>query len=157
ILHTCDAVVSGSTALHILLPECETAWTPTDLDIYVPQRTCTMMLRRLMLEGYTVVKEKVETRRGYRYSAVSRVIVVGNGCSTIDIVVSRTATSITPIFQFHSTAAMNFFSADTIFCSYPNLTLRHLSMANAGPLYLGAVNLATIEALTKYQSRGFHL
>ncbi|KAI5981975.1 hypothetical protein EDD15DRAFT_2134073, partial [Pisolithus albus] len=155
LLHTCDAVVSGSTVLHILLPESGTAWTPVDLDIYVPQRTCMMMLRRLKVEGYSVVKEKVETTMGYPYLAVSRVIIVGNGQTTINVVVSRSATSISPIFQFHTTAVMNFFSADSIFCSYPNLTLRHLTMVNAGPLYFGTMNLATIDAMTKYKARGF--
>ncbi|KAI6130705.1 hypothetical protein EDD16DRAFT_1446124, partial [Pisolithus croceorrhizus] len=131
ILRTCDAVVSGSTALHILLPELGTGWTPADMDVYIPQRTSALMLRRLKVEGYTPVAEKVQHTHGYRYSDVLRVLVVSNGYCKIDVVVSRTPAAISPIFQFHSTALMNFISADTIFCCYPKLTLHYVSMANA--------------------------
>lgn len=42
-LRSCDAVVSGSTALHLLMPEEGTTWIPSDLDIYLPQQTLPMM------------------------------------------------------------------------------------------------------------------
>lgn len=44
LVHGCDAVISGSTALHLLLPKCGTAWTPKDLDLYVPLRTSAVLL-----------------------------------------------------------------------------------------------------------------
>lgn len=47
ILRSCDAVVSGSSALRILLPEIGPTWSPTDLDIYVPRSTFLQMQRKI--------------------------------------------------------------------------------------------------------------
>ncbi|KIK18237.1 hypothetical protein PISMIDRAFT_109878, partial [Pisolithus microcarpus 441] len=46
------AVISGSMALHLALPEQGTPWSPRDLDIYIPWKMSTLMLNRLKLEGY---------------------------------------------------------------------------------------------------------
>ncbi|KAI6008657.1 hypothetical protein BKA83DRAFT_4029724, partial [Pisolithus microcarpus] len=62
---------------------------------------------------------------------VSRLVVLTNGKNSVDVVVSKTSTTLSPIFPFHSTAVMNFISADTIFSGYPTLTLWHLSVVNA--------------------------
>ncbi|KIK11917.1 hypothetical protein PISMIDRAFT_66221, partial [Pisolithus microcarpus 441] len=129
-LRSCDAVISGSTALRLLLPEMGTPWRPTDLDIYVPRSTSMQMLRHLKSEGYKLVTDVPEDNHQYTNSDIASVMVVSNGRSKIDIIVSRTSAAISPIFQFHSTAVMNFISADTIFCCYPNLTLRLLSLVN---------------------------
>ncbi|KAI5993382.1 hypothetical protein EDC04DRAFT_2538459, partial [Pisolithus marmoratus] len=107
-------------------------------------------------KGYTRVLENVEMKEGYNYSHVACIVTVTNGCSTIDIVISRTWSAIPPIFQFHSTAIMNFISGDTIFCSYLMLTLHHLSLANAGPLYFGEYSRGMIDAMLKYVTWGFH-
>ncbi|KAI6041948.1 hypothetical protein EDC04DRAFT_2527457, partial [Pisolithus marmoratus] len=155
ILRTCEAVISGSTALHLLLPECRTPWKPTDLDIYIPQHNLTLIQNRLKVEGYATIDEPAVNKVGYHYSHVSRVLVVSKDQRKIDIVVSRTATALSPIFQFHSTAVMNFVSADTIFCSYPTLTLHSLSMVNAGPLYYSRDKHGIIEGIRKYITRGF--
>ncbi|KAI6011814.1 hypothetical protein PISMIDRAFT_69436, partial [Pisolithus microcarpus 441] len=129
-LRSCDAMVSGSTALHLLMPEEGTTWIPSDLDIYLLQQTLPMMLRRLQHEGYSIIAEPPVKKSGYNYSHVAHVLVVSNGQRTVDLVLSRTSTALSPIFQFHSTVVMNFVSADTVFCSYPSLTLRRLSMVN---------------------------
>ncbi|KAI6036919.1 hypothetical protein BKA83DRAFT_112210, partial [Pisolithus microcarpus] len=81
-------------------------------------------------------------------------VVLSKGQSKIDVVISRTSTALSPIFQFHSTAVMNFVSADTIFCSYPELMLRRLSMVNAGPLYCSPDRRGVLDAVRKYQTRG---
>ncbi|KAI5987723.1 hypothetical protein EDD15DRAFT_2173323, partial [Pisolithus albus] len=154
IMRSCDAVVSGSTALRLLLPEIGTPWNPTDLDIYVPRSTSIQMLRRLKAEGYNRVSEKRQDDARYRNSDVASVILVSNGRNMIDIIISRTSAAISPIFQFHSTVVMNFVSADTVFCCYPNLTLRLLSLVNAGPLYNGLFSMTTMDAMWKYISRG---
>lgn len=154
ILRTCDAVISGSTALHLLLPETGTSWTPKDLDIYVPLATSRFLLKRLQYEGYTIHSELQTNVANYTYSHVHGVVVVCKGQRKIDVVISRTSTALSPIFQFHSTAVMNFVSADTIFCSYPKLTLRRLSLVNAGPLYCSPDRRAVLDAVRKYQTRG---
>ncbi|KAI6110989.1 hypothetical protein EDD17DRAFT_1448916, partial [Pisolithus thermaeus] len=128
-------------------------WTPSDLDIHVPAHTELMMTRGLAHAGYGIIAEVPTQMVGY-FSHVSRVVVVSNGRCKIDVVVSRTSPALSSIFQFHSTVTMNFVSADTLFCAYPRLILRRLSMLNAGPLYHSTVTSRVIAALQKYLSRG---
>ncbi|KIK18417.1 hypothetical protein PISMIDRAFT_37793, partial [Pisolithus microcarpus 441] len=130
IMRSCDAVISGSTALHLLLPEHGTPWTPNNLDLYVPLRTCAVLLERLRSQGFAITSQHPTNVAHYSYSHVHEVVVVCKGQRKIDVVISKTTTALSPIFQFHSTAVMNFVSADTIFCSYPRLTLQQLSMVN---------------------------
>ena len=78
-----------------------------------------------------------------------------NGLRTIEIVVSNTEAACAPIFQFHSTAVMNFFSAECIFCAYPKHTFAYLSMVNPGRVYCDAFQLDNMDALRKYEDRGF--
>ncbi|KAI6157452.1 hypothetical protein BKA82DRAFT_48178, partial [Pisolithus tinctorius] len=119
ILHMCDAVVSGSTALHVLLPENTMDWTPTDLDIYVPKH-CYPHLRILTHQTTPI----------YSQSTITFIVAWGKGNCHIDVVVTNTEVAVSPIFQFHSTAVMNFITADHIFCAYPALTLHGLSIVN---------------------------
>ncbi|KAI5994668.1 hypothetical protein EDD15DRAFT_2165720 [Pisolithus albus] len=155
IIRCCDTVISGSTALHLLLPEYGTPWTPSDLDIYVPQRNTDMLLKLVTRQGYEVIVEPPVRRVGYTYTHVNRVVILSNGRQCVDVIVSRTRTALSPIFQFHSTVVMNFISGDTMFSSYLALTLRHLSLVNAGPLYYDAEKHAMIRTIRKYVSRGF--
>ncbi|KAL4075434.1 hypothetical protein J3A83DRAFT_4089352 [Scleroderma citrinum] len=76
------------------------------------------------------------------------------GNCTINIVTSRTEAAISPIFQFHCTALMNFISTDQIFCAYPMLTLQSLVIINPDPLYQGIFNWSNLNALLKYISHG---
>ncbi|KAI5981833.1 hypothetical protein EDD15DRAFT_2182588 [Pisolithus albus] len=153
-LRTFDAVISGSTALHLLLPKRGTSWTPNDLDLYVPLHTSVELLQRLQWEGYAIASQHPTNVAHYSYSHVHEVVVLCKGQRKIDMVISKTATALSPIFQFHSTAVMNFVSADTVFCSYPRLTLQGLSMVNAGPLYCSPDKRVILDAVRKYQACG---
>ncbi|KIO14866.1 hypothetical protein M404DRAFT_117251, partial [Pisolithus tinctorius Marx 270] len=53
-----------------------------------------------------------------------------NGWCVINVIVSSTVAAMSPIFEFHSTAVMNFIAADHIFCAYPTLTLHKMSLVN---------------------------
>ncbi|KAI6018987.1 hypothetical protein PISMIDRAFT_34993, partial [Pisolithus microcarpus 441] len=117
-------------ALHLLLPKCGTSWTPNDLDIYVPLHTLVMLLDQPQQEGYAIISQHLMNIIHYTYSHVHEVIVIHKGQRKIDMVIMKMMTALSPIFQFHSTAVMNFISMDTIFCSYPRLTLQQLSMVN---------------------------
>ena len=55
----------------------------------------------------------------------------------------------------HSTAAMNFFNADRVFCAYPQFTLAYLSMVNPVPLYCNAFQSNDMTTLEEYEMRGF--
>ena len=78
-----------------------------------------------------------------------------NGLRSIEIIVSKTEAACAPIFQFHSIAVMNFFSAERIFYAHPKHTLAYLSMVNPGRVYCDAFQLDNIDALRKYEKRGF--
>ncbi|KIO00531.1 hypothetical protein M404DRAFT_963360 [Pisolithus tinctorius Marx 270] len=144
ILHACNAVISGSLALHMVLPANSCAWTPTDLDIYMPLHQICYLTMKLECKGIP-----------YNMSAIHSILTFSNGTHYIDVIVSRTSTALSPLFQFHSTAVMNFISADTIFCAYPNLTFDHRALINPHPNYYGLIGFKTMAALQKYASQGF--
>ncbi|KAI6100726.1 hypothetical protein EDD16DRAFT_1496369 [Pisolithus croceorrhizus] len=156
ILCTCDAVISGSTTLHILLPKQGTPWAPMDLDLYVLQMTSVLLMSHLMEEGYAIVTKGESEDMPYTPMHEEHVEQLTNGKHSIDVVVSGTASAPSPIFHFHSTAVMNFISADTIFCTYPRLTLQQLSLMNAGALYDGGDMDDIGDAVQKYMRRGLH-
>ncbi|KAI6148715.1 hypothetical protein BKA82DRAFT_118014, partial [Pisolithus tinctorius] len=131
ILHSCDAVVSGSCALHVLLPANETSWLPSDLDLYVSYRHLACLSVLLEHKGYAIVCQRTVDAGPYGSSSIHAVVSFANGCHSIDVIVSSTVAAVSPIFEFHSTAMMNFISADHIYCAYPSLTLQEMSLVNA--------------------------
>ncbi|KAI6138608.1 hypothetical protein BKA82DRAFT_4020817 [Pisolithus tinctorius] len=158
ILRTCDGVVSGSTALHLLLPASHsysTSWLPTDLDIYVPFRSENLIARLLVGQGYRLHEPASVDVAMYAGTSIHSVHAFSKGRYKIDVIVSVNAASIAPVFQFHTTAVMNFVSADRIFCAYPALTMRARSHVNPTLLYNGGLHRKAIAPLRKYMSRGF--
>ncbi|KAI6156988.1 hypothetical protein BKA82DRAFT_60127, partial [Pisolithus tinctorius] len=155
VLRSCDAVISGSSALHLLLPASYTTWSPTDLDIYVPLRTFHYLTWLLNNHGYSSVSKGAINHSTYSYSKIASVYTFSDGVRTMDVVVSKTSAAFSPLFQFHSTALMNFVSHDRISCAYPSLTLHHLSLINPGLLYANCFSDKHIDALQKYVLRGF--
>ncbi|KIO11209.1 hypothetical protein M404DRAFT_127276 [Pisolithus tinctorius Marx 270] len=123
ILSVCDAVVSGSAALRMVLPANACNWPSSDLDIYVPHHSLTQLYNLLHKHHYNIVRNGKLNIQNYSPSTIFTVTTFGNGRSLIDIIVSKTTSALSPIFQFYSTAVMNFFSADSLHCAYPSLTL----------------------------------
>jgi len=155
VLDACDGVVSGSTALHFLLPIASTPWCPTDLDIYVPFR-CQLQLGHLLKKrGYCLRKKTKSNGSLYSACKIFTVLSFAKAHKNIDVMVSTTDCAVLPIFQFHCTAVMNFITANSIFCAYPSLTFRALSMMNGTPLYNGSFSPVGVKALIKYKKRGF--
>ncbi|KAI6157013.1 hypothetical protein BKA82DRAFT_4380443 [Pisolithus tinctorius] len=158
ILRTCDAVMSGSCALHVLLPANETCWIPSDLDIYVSCRhMACLSVAHLVDTGYVVVCQRTVDAGPYGLSSIHLVVSFANDRQSIDVIVSSTVAAVSPIFEFHSTTMMNFISADHIFCAYPALTLHLMSLVNAGPIYFEPFGFRTMCALEKYGACGFVL
>lgn len=157
ILRTCDAAVSGSSALHLLLPVSTTTWKPKDLDLYVPHRSMNTLTLRLQNLGYQLLpRDNPETKPAYTSS--SHILCVHKfslGENTIDVIESCTDAGFSSIFQFHSTALMNFIGADTIFCAYPDLTLQYKSLLNPYSIYKHTYDRSKISHLEKYRARGF--
>ncbi|KAI6153940.1 hypothetical protein BKA82DRAFT_23163 [Pisolithus tinctorius] len=153
LLRSCDAVVSGSCVLHLMLPANETPWVSTDLDIYVSSCQLTYLSVLLEREGYVVMHQCSVEAGPYGSSSICSVVSFSNMHRSIDVIVSSTVAAVSPIFEFHSTAVMNFITADNIFCAYPMLTLELMSMVNAGPLYFEAFGFRTMCALEKSMPR----
>ncbi|KAI6145927.1 hypothetical protein BKA82DRAFT_4016100 [Pisolithus tinctorius] len=57
--------------------------------------------------------------------------------------------------RFARTAVMNFFSADSIFCGYPNLTFHLLALINPKPVYFRLFGWKSMAAVHKYVTRSF--
>ncbi|KAI6148789.1 hypothetical protein BKA82DRAFT_4014740 [Pisolithus tinctorius] len=55
--------------------------------------------------------------------------------------------------RFARTAVMNFFSADSIFCGYPNLTFHLLALINPKPVYFRLFGWKSMAAVHKYVTR----
>ena len=150
-----NAVISGSTALHLLLPAVTTNWVPSDLDLYVPSSGYSKLEHWIARQGYCISHVGERAGNVYLYATMEQKLRFSNGLRTIEIVVSKTEAACAPIFQFHSTAVMNFFSAERIFCAYPKHTFAYLSMVNPGRVYCDAFQLDNMDALRKYEDRGF--
>ncbi|KAI6139234.1 hypothetical protein BKA82DRAFT_69917, partial [Pisolithus tinctorius] len=155
ILSACDTVVSGSVALCLVLPANACNWSTSDLDIYIPRYNQAQLYNLLHKHHYRVIHNNRYNVENYSPSTIFTVTTFGNDQKVIDVIISRTASALSPIFQFHSTAVMNFFSANSLYCVYPSLTLRHRAMVNTTSLRQRAFTPANIQALLKYKSRGF--
>ncbi|KIN98992.1 hypothetical protein M404DRAFT_77001, partial [Pisolithus tinctorius Marx 270] len=130
-------------------------WLPTDLDIYVPFRSENLIARLLVGQGYRLHEPASVDVAMYAGTSIHSVHAFSKGRYKIDVIVSVNAASIAPVFQFHTTAVMNFVSADRIFCAYPALTMRARSHVNPTLLYNGGLHRKAIAPLRKYMSRGF--
>ena len=151
-LVACNAVISGSTALHFLLPKSTTSWMPTDLDIYVPMR-CQLQLGHLLKnKGYCLQKQ---VRANNPPLKIYSLMTFGNMEKKINVIVCTTDCVVPPILQEHCTAAMNFISASSIFCGCPLLTFCGLVMINSAQLYFGSFSHIGAAALNKYKEHGF--
>ncbi|KIO01197.1 hypothetical protein M404DRAFT_150804, partial [Pisolithus tinctorius Marx 270] len=58
-----------------------------------------------------------------------------NGQSLINVIISKTTSALSPIFQFYLTTVMSFFSTNSLYCAYPSLTLCHHTMLNTSSLH----------------------
>ncbi|KIO01175.1 hypothetical protein M404DRAFT_116015, partial [Pisolithus tinctorius Marx 270] len=143
-------VISGSFALHMVLPANSCAWTPSDIDIYMPLCQMCYLSMKLECEGYNIIHKSCIEASPYNMSAIHSILTFSNGTHHIDVIVSRTLTAISLLFQFCSTAVMNFISADSIFGTYPNLTFHHCTLINSLPIYNGSISFKTMAALQKY-------
>lgn len=149
------AVVSGSAALHLMLPPKMTYWTPQDLDIYAPNVHYISVCARMLSLGYSIADEHERDPTPYTYSQVKEVLTFSDGTHKVHVVFSKSMTAFAPIFEFHSTAVMNFVSPRHLFCAYPDLTFKELSIINPGAAYFGPFNVSVVDALRKYNLRGF--
>lgn len=156
ILHMHHAIVSGSFALHIF--DRSGAWSPKDLDLYVPFHRVNHIVNRLRAHGYIPVgpPHKGNSRITYRHTIAS-VTKLTNSNHFINIVESSTHSSISPVFQFHLTVVMNYISSSRVFSAYPTLTTQRRSMINHIHYKDNSPTNGLVACYAKYISRGYDL
>ncbi|KAG6901521.1 hypothetical protein C0995_010895 [Termitomyces sp. Mi166 len=127
LLDRTGSVVSGSFPLMLLNP-----WTfiANDLDIYVPKGRAQTIINDLCVHYNLALISKSPTPDHERLTpddyeglpSVAKIFRCGRGRMSTNIIESTTSSPLSPIFQFHSTAVMNFLSGSEIYCAYPDLT-----------------------------------
>ncbi|KAI6148021.1 hypothetical protein BKA82DRAFT_103094, partial [Pisolithus tinctorius] len=123
-------IISGSSALHFLLPKKETTWAPHDLDLYTTQRNVNFLLCTLKLQDYHMIYVNTVNNIHYYNSHVVTVFTLTQEGCKINIIISASLTTISPIFHYHSMVLMHFISHNCVFCAYPELTLHQHSFIN---------------------------
>ena len=166
IMRTTGALISGSSVLSVLEP-CST-WKPNDLDIYVPRGYHRTIIKLFELEGFVVTSGRqhlsslasTAVALDYTGGGIAFIIKMAKDSRLVDIVVSQQGQP--PFYciaRFHSTAVMNFISADGLFSAYPILTNSGISLANKIP-HASAPDRPTaklIIAYNKYRERGYNI
>ncbi|PVG03863.1 hypothetical protein CPB86DRAFT_308721 [Serendipita vermifera] len=143
------AVVAGSSALWFAvgMPNDRKA---NDLDIYTPRCLYEEIVDFLYEEGYTTSREigSEQYRETLPFSSVRRLVKEGKH---IDVLESFDYTSVSPIIRSHSTATMNFITADSFVVLYPALTfIRHSVIT-----WLQTNTIGDREWKEKYEDRSF--
>ncbi|KAG2155404.1 hypothetical protein DEU56DRAFT_750968 [Suillus clintonianus] len=156
VLDRTGSLVSGSSALSLVQAEAEAVVTQ-DLDFYVTESFEAEVVKHFKEnEGY-VSKQDVVKKPEYDSSAISKIIKLANGDKKIDIITTHWTCAIAPILQFHSTAVMNYVTAQSIVSLYPRWTAANMSFVNPQMYVCGKTNLRTVDVLMKYIRRGFKI
>ncbi|KAG2090587.1 uncharacterized protein F5147DRAFT_586639 [Suillus discolor] len=154
-MHTSNAVISGSSTLRLILAVVDTTWPISDLDIYIPLSSGPSATEFFHRFGYDIIPYP-RPKSKYGSKKVRSVVAAVKGSHKVDIVLSCDGRPILPIFQFHSTIVMNYFTPTTIFSAYPALTLQFKGLIN--PMACTHHHMLpprTLRAVTKYANRGF--
>ncbi|KAF6754001.1 hypothetical protein DFP72DRAFT_813581 [Ephemerocybe angulata] len=156
-----DVIVSGSAVLDILCPG---LFTPGDLDIYVPRGKLSNVL--VFLDSHTQysavsLASTASAHKGWKYdtsrdNGLNEVYLCTNDSTgkVLNVIETSSNTATAPIFLFHSTFVMNYFTWDAIVCAYPSMTSKKCGLANSWR----ATESAKIQGCReKYETRGFHI
>ena len=116
------------------------------MNIYVFAACAGQMINLLRREGWHLVAAHDQAGDKYATSSVQQVLSFLRHDHRIDIVVSATGATITPVFKFHSTVVMRFITADAICSAYPTLS--------SYALYQHPLSRSTFASSEKYEERG---
>ncbi|KAJ7229766.1 hypothetical protein B0H12DRAFT_1240186 [Mycena haematopus] len=153
--------LSGSAIpwLAIYPRHCADAFTPGDLDFYVPRSKWRQVLLFLRLaSGYTAVK--ILPSLYGPLPAVRTIFWLKTHVDdpyTINLMQCADDNVFGPPTQFHSTCVVGWITANSAWFPYLNLTSRRISVLNRGYFNLESLNdkRRALAVLRKYQSRGF--
>jgi hypothetical protein len=149
-------VLSGSCALSLIQAE-QGALMTRDMDVYTTLKFEKEVVDHFKdKEGYECMKE-IERKTEYNSSAIFRIHKLQRGEKQADIIVTHWKCALAPIFQFHSTAVMNYVTARSIACLYPRWTTKNKSFINPRMYLDNLTHLRTLHGLMKYRRRGFKM
>lgn len=152
-LRLTHSVVSGSSALAVVMPW---SFRPNDLDIYVPS-TYSAQLLNLLHQRFDYVQIPLT----HDYSTSDDIAAVYNmkkRNNLIQVIATTWENPLRTIYHFHSTAVMNFISAQGIYCAYPRLTTQYCGLMNRHQIARTGQTAAAVYAIIKkYRDCGFAL
>ena len=100
VLWISHTVISGSIALHIMLPLSAHVWTPSDMDLYTTTEGFSKIMAFLIIHGYNLVAEytRAQHPRGVREPhvvyemgfVIKQVMKMQKGDHSVDIIISQT-------------------------------------------------------------------
>ncbi|KAI0359246.1 hypothetical protein OH77DRAFT_1375134, partial [Trametes cingulata] len=156
VLGAVGAVVSGSTALHILDIQGSARWVPNDLDIYTPLGKAVRLVSYLVkAEYYQYTGCHLSNYHG-DFGGYTKVFHLEKSGRKIDVIQSCTASALHPIPYFWSTHVMNYLTADSFCIAYPTFTLSGRGLLNPLPLIKHRYpRERTLSVMAKYQDRGY--
>jgi hypothetical protein len=159
-LKTTQSLVSGSFALAFMVPADSLGWTPKDMDIYTSKQSVATWEKYLHYCGYRTRKPSSVTRKGYPVYAEVREVIYYEHITTgygLDIIVATNKLP-KPLFCYHSTPVMNYFSGDGFFSAYPELTGSLRGLINPSTTISFNIPPSRVaDCLRKYAQRGFSL
>lgn len=167
-MRSTNTIISGSTALHYLLRHPH-SWYPSDVDLLVPAGQMDIVVNFIcQLPGANVMwdvgdnedvddddDDEEEEGNGYPqlfHIGFVRLVKVVTSMGHFDIMQSREPSAFNPIPYYWGTHVMNALTADQIYCAYPTFTFRQ-----QGIVTIGQTLPRTMNIVTKYRQRGFHL
>ncbi|KAG1793646.1 uncharacterized protein HD556DRAFT_1443437 [Suillus plorans] len=146
-------VILGLSALHLIQAKME-ALELNDLDVYVTHEFDKEVVKHMKGKGYEM-KWESERKTEYDGSAMKKIYKLMKNEREVDIIVTNWAGAIVPIVQYHSTAVMNYMTAHSLVCMYPEWTKNCQSLVNPQMYLNNGTNICTVMALMKYVRRGF--
>ena len=128
IVRACGAVISGSVALQFFLHD--DPWHPSDLDIYLPDRTFDSFVNMVDKDpkvGFQILPNSEQPQRGSAalgYQGIRNVYRFRTKTDRfVDVIRSSMNSPVTPLHAFWSTLVMNFVTPDGCVCGFPEGTL----------------------------------
>ena len=126
------SLVSGSVALAALLPFQLRTWDPQDIDIYTTERSFPKVLAHVLTDGYTIM---VDTTTDPKYpgpTSIAHVVTLSSPKGrNLDIVVGRTKSALTLIFEYYGSHVVNCITGHGLYSAYPYHTLANRVLVNA--------------------------
>jgi len=148
------ALISGSTILSILVPG---NWKPNDLVLVLPERSSTALEALLLTHGYSKDPEREADFPDIYYDDYEAP-TFRYGCfqkdgKKIDLCyIEEPSTPTFHVLKYHSTAVMNCYDGEAVYCYFPELTFAGMHFFNRD--YSGPDDRREA-GLAKLRTRGF--